>query len=108
MQCIEKDVREMLDEKYKRERIVSLWISLRELNKELDYSFRTGNYDGFYDNLMESMFLFQKIDRRKCKKKLDFWDFLDYCAEKYKLKGNQKTADMLEEESKIFNAVYIH
>ncbi len=108
MQCIEKDVKEMLDEKYKRERIVSLWISSRELNKELDYSFRTGNYDGFYDALEESLFVFRKIDKRPCLKKLDFLGFIGFCTEKYRAEGKTKTADMLEEESKIFNAMYIH
>ena len=108
MQCIEKDVREMLDEKYKNERIVSLWLAFRGLNKDLDYAFKTDNYDGFYDNLAESIFVFQKIDKRSCLKKLDFGDFLDYCAEKYILNGNKKTADMLEEETDIFYAIYIN
>ena len=54
------------------------------------------------------MFIFHKIDKRDCKKKLDFWDFIDYCSEKYKLKGDNKTADMLEEETGIFYALCIH
>nr|QBM01383.1 hypothetical protein [uncultured archaeon] len=108
MQCIEEGLREDLHERYKHKRIVSLWVSFRKINKELDYAFNTGNYDGFYDNLMESIFIFQKIDKRECKKKIDFWDFLGYCAEKYMLKGNKKTADMLGEESDIFYALCVH
>lgn len=108
MQCIEEELREDLHERYKQKRIVSLWLSFRELNNELDFAFNTNNYDGFYDTLAESIFVFHKIDRRKCLKKIDFRDFLDYCTEKYNLKGNNKTANMLEEEACIFNALCIH
>ena len=44
MECIGEDVREILNEQYRFKRIVSLWVSFRELNKELDYAFHTGNY----------------------------------------------------------------
>lgn len=105
MQDIEKEI---LCEKYRHKRIVSLWLSFRDLNKDLDYAFKVGNYDGFYDNLTESIFVFQKIDKRTCLKKVNFWDFLEYCAEKYRINGNQKTANLLEEELRIFDALCIH